>query len=238
MIKLENITKIYRSGEVETLALSGINLEIKEGEFVAIMGPSGSGKSTLMHIIGCLDKATSGRYFLGGQDISSFSDDQLADIRKNKIGFIFQAFNLLPRVRVIEQVELPLVYAGIKLEERREKAINALKISAFPDNFWYHYPNQLSGGMQQRVAIARSLVNDPLIILADEPTGNLDTKTGEIVLHTFQRLNFNFRKTILLVTHEEYVGKHAERIVLMRDGQIIDDFKVKNRLIINHDHSD
>jgi putative ABC transport system ATP-binding protein len=238
MIKLENITKIYKSGEVETLALSGINLEIKEGEFVAIMGPSGSGKSTLMHIIGCLDKATSGRYFLAGQDISSFSDDQLADIRKNKIGFIFQAFNLLPRVRVIEQVELPLVYAGIKLEERREKAINALKISAFPDNFWYHYPNQLSGGMQQRVAIARSLVNDPLIILADEPTGNLDTKTGEIVLDTFQRLNFNFRKTIVLVTHEEYVGKHAERIVLMRDGQIIDDFKVKNRLIINHDHSD
>jgi len=238
MIKLENITKIYKSGEVETLALSGINLEIKEGEFVAIMGPSGSGKSTLMHIIGCLDKATSGRYFLADQDISSFSDDQLADIRKNKIGFIFQAFNLLPRVRVIEQVELPLVYAGIKLEERREKAINALKISAFPDNFWYHYPNQLSGGMQQRVAIARSLVNDPLIILADEPTGNLDTKTGEIVLHTFQRLNFNFRKTILVVTHEEYVGKHAERIVLMRDGQIIDDFKVKNRLIINHDHSD
>jgi putative ABC transport system ATP-binding protein len=238
MIKLENITKIYKSGEVETLALNGINLEIKEGEFVAIMGPSGSGKSTLMHIIGCLDKATSGRYFLAGQDISTFSDDQLADIRKNKIGFIFQAFNLLPRVRVIEQVELPLVYAGINLEERREKAINALKISAFPDNFWYHYPNQLSGGMQQRVAIARSLVNDPLIILADEPTGNLDTKTGEIVLHTFQRLNFNFRKTIVLVTHEEYVGKHAERIVLVRDGKIIDDFKVKNRLIINHDHSD
>jgi putative ABC transport system ATP-binding protein len=238
MIKLENITKIYKSGEVETLALNGINLEIKEGEFVAIMGSSGSGKSTLMHIIGCLDKATSGRYFLAGQDISSFSDDQLADIRKNKIGFIFQAFNLLPKVRVIEQVELPLVYAGIKLEERREKAINALKISAFPDNFWYHYPSQISGGMQQRVAIARSLVNDPLIILADEPTGNLDTKTGEIVLDTFQRLNFNFRKTIVLVTHEEYVGKHAERIVLMRDGQIIDDFKVKNRLIINHDHSD
>jgi putative ABC transport system ATP-binding protein len=238
MIKLENITKIYKSGEVETLALNGINLEIKEGEFVAIMGSSGSGKSTLMHIIGCLDKATSGRYFLSGQDVSSFSDDQLADIRKNKIGFVFQAFNLLPRVRVIEQVELPLVYAGIKLEERREKAINALKISAFPDNFWYHYPNQLSGGMQQRVAIARSLVNDPLIILADEPTGNLDTKTGEIVLHTFQRLNFNFKKTIVLVTHEEYVGKHAERILLMRDGQIIDDFKVKNRLIIKHDHND
>jgi putative ABC transport system ATP-binding protein len=197
------------------------------------MGPSGSGKSTLMHILGCLDRPTSGRYFLEGKDVSTLNDDELAEIRKRKIGFVFQAYNLLPRIKVIEQVELPLVYAGVKPEERREKAIQALKAAAFPDNFWYHYPNQLSGGMQQRVAIARALVNDPILILADEPTGNLDTKTGEIVLDTFQRLNFEFKKTIVLVTHEEYVAKHAERIVLIRDGEIIDDFKVKERIIIN-----
>jgi putative ABC transport system ATP-binding protein len=233
MIKLENITKIYKNSDIETVALKNINLEIKEGEFVAIMGPSGSGKSTLMHILGCLDRPTSGRYFLEGRDVSTLNDDELAEIRKRKIGFVFQAYNLLPRIKVIEQVELPLVYAGVKPEERREKAIQALKAAAFPDNFWYYYPNQLSGGMQQRVAIARALVNDPLLILADEPTGNLDTKTGEIVLDTFQRLNFEFKKTIVLVTHEEYVAKHAERIVLIRDGEIIDDFKVKDRIIIN-----
>jgi putative ABC transport system ATP-binding protein len=233
MIKLENITKIYKNSDIETVALKNINLEIKEREFVAIMGPSGSGKSTLMHILGCLDRPTSGRYFLEGKDVSTLNDDELAEIRKRKIGFVFQVYNLLPRIKVIEQVELPLVYAGVKPEERREKAIQALKSSAFPDNFWYHYPNQLSGGMQQRVAIARALVNDPLLILADEPTGNLDTKTGEIVLDTFQRLNFEFKKTIVLVTHEEYVAKHAKRIVLIRDGEIIDDFKVKDRIIIN-----
>ena len=233
IIKLENITKIYKNSDIETVALKNINLEIKEGEFVAIMGPSGSGKSTLMHILGCLDRPTSGRYFLEGKDVSTLNDDELAEIRKRKICFVFQAYNLLPRVRVIEQVELPLVYTGIKPEERREKAIQALKSSAFPDNFWYHYPNQLSGGMQQRVAIARSLVNDPILILADEPTGNLDSKTGEVVLDTFQRLNFEFGKTIILVTHEEYVAKHAERIVLIKDGEIVDDFKIKDRIIIN-----
>jgi putative ABC transport system ATP-binding protein len=233
MIKLENINKIYKNSDVETVALKNINLEIKEGEFVAIMGPSGSGKSTLMHIIGCLDRPTSGKYFLEGTDVSTLNDDELTEIRKRKIGFVFQAYNLLPRVRVIEQVELPLVYAGVKSEERKQKAINALKASAFPDNFWYYYPNQISGGMQQRVAIARALINDPLLILADEPTGNLDTKTGEIVLDTFQKLNFKFKKTIVLVTHEEYVAKHAERIVSIRDGEIIDEFKVKDRIIIN-----
>jgi putative ABC transport system ATP-binding protein len=233
MIKLENITKIYKNSEVETIALKNINLEIKEKEFVAIMAPSGSGKSTLMHIIGCLDTPTSGKYFLEGKDVSTLNDDELTEIRKRKIGFVFQAYNLLPRIKVIEQVELPLVYAGIKPEERKQKAINALKASAFPDNFWYHYPNQISGGMQQRVAIARALVNDPLLILADEPTGSLDTKTGEIVLDTFQRLNFEFGKTIVLVTHEEYVAKHAERIVSIRDGEIIDEFKVEDRIIIN-----
>lgn len=233
MIKLENITKIYKNSDIETIALDNINLEIKEGEFVAIMGPSGSGKSTLMHIIGCLDKPTSGKYLLEDKNISNLNDEKLAEIRKRKIGFVFQAYNLLPRMKVIEQVELPLVYIGIKKEERKEKAINALKSSAFPDNFWYYYPNQLSGGMQQRVAIARSLVNNPILILADEPTGNLDSKTGEIVLDTFQKLNFEFKKTIVLVTHEEYVAKHAERIILIKDGKIIDDFKVKDRIIIN-----
>jgi putative ABC transport system ATP-binding protein len=233
MIKLENITKIYTNSDVETSALKNINLEIKKGEFVAIMGPSGSGKSTLMHIIGCLDKPTSGKYFLEGKDIAVLSDDELAEIRKNKIGFVFQAFNLLARVKVIEQVELPLVYAGVKPEERKERAISALKASAFPHNFWHHYPNQLSGGMQQRVAIARALVQDPILILADEPTGNLDTKTGEIILDTFQKLNFKFKKTIILVTHEEYIAKHAERMILMKDGEIIDDFKVGDRIIIN-----
>jgi len=233
MIKLENIVKIYKNNEIETIALRNINLEIKEGEFVAIMGPSGSGKSTLMHILGCLDKPKSGKYFLEGKDVSTLNDDEFAEIRKRKIGFVFQSYNLLPRMKVIEQVELPLLYAGIKSEERRQKAINALKASAFPDNFWYHYPNQLSGGMQQRVAIARALVNDPILILADEPTGNLDSKTGEIVLDTFQRLNFEYRKTIVIVTHDEYVAKHAERIISIKDGEIIDDFKVKERIIIN-----
>lgn len=233
MIKLENVNKIYKNDGFETHALKNINLEIKKGEFVAIMGPSGSGKSTLMHIIGCLDKPTSGRYFLEGKDVSKLNEDELANIRKYKIGFVFQAFNLLPRLKVIEQVELPLVYSGVSKDIRREKAIQALKSSAFPEEFFEYLPNQLSGGMQQRVAIARALVNDPLIILADEPTGNLDTKTGEIILDTFQKLNFDLNKTIVLVTHEEYVALHAERVIKIRDGEIIDDFKVKNRIIIN-----
>lgn len=231
MIKLENITKIYKNSGFETIALKNINLEVKKGEFVAIMGPSGSGKSTLMHIIGCLDKPTNGKYFLDDQDISKLSEDELANIRKYKIGFVFQAFNLLPRLKVIEQVELPLVYSGVSLQKRREKAIQVLKIAAFPEKFFGYYPNQLSGGMQQRVAIARALVNDPLIILADEPTGNLDSKTGEIILDAFQKLNFELGKTIILVTHEEYVARHAERIIKIKDGEIIDDFKVKNRII-------
>jgi len=234
MIRMENINKIYKNSEIETIALKNINLEIKKSEFIAIMGPSGSGKSTLMHIIGCLDKPTSGKYFLENKDVSTLKEDELAEIRKTKIGFVFQAFNLLPRIKVIEQVELPLVYLGIKKEERKEKAVKALKSSAFPEKFWYHYPNQLSGGMQQRVAIARALVNDPLIILADEPTGNLDTKTGEIILETFQKLNSDFGKTIILVTHEEYIAEHAKRIIHIKDGEIIADYEVSNRKIINN----
>jgi putative ABC transport system ATP-binding protein len=234
MIVCENITKIYKNEDVETVALKNISLKINEGEFVAIMGPSGSGKSTLMHILGCLDSPTSGKYFLDGEDVSKLNDDELAEIRNKKIGFVFQAFNLLPRTTVLRNVELPLIYAGISPKQREERAKQALKESAFPDKFWYHYSNQLSGGMMQRVAIARSLVNDPKIILADEPTGNLDTKTGEIVLETFQTLNQKQGRTIVLITHEPYIAEHAERIIRIRDGELIDDSKNHNQKIINN----
>ena len=234
MIVCENITKIYKNEDIETIALKNISLKIKEGEFVAIMGPSGSGKSTLMHILGCLDSPTSGEYFLDGEDVSKLNDDELAEIRNKKIGFVFQAFNLLPRTTVLRNVELPLIYAGISPKQREERAKQALKESAFPDKFWYHYSNQLSGGMMQRVAIARSLVNDPKIILADEPTGNLDTKTGEIVLETFQTLNRKQGRTIVLITHEPYIAEHAERIIRIRDGELVDDSKNHHQRIINN----
>ena len=235
MIVCKNITKIYQDGEVETVALKDINFTLKDGEFVAVMGPSGSGKSTLMHIIGCLDTPTSGTYLLDGRDVSKFSDDQLANIRNQKIGFVFQSFSLLPRATVLRNVSLPLVYAGVDKNKREKEAVNALKASAFPEKFWHHLPNQLSGGMTQRVAIARALVNNPSLILADEPTGNLDTKTGEMVLHTFQRLHMEQGRTIVLITHEQYVAEHAERIIHIRDGVIVEDSKVKNRRIIGHD---
>ena len=234
MIVCENITKIYKNGDIETVALKNISLKINEGEFVAIMGPSGSGKSTLMHILGCLDSPTSGKYFLDGEDVSKLNDEELAEIRNKKIGFVFQAFNLLPRTTVLRNVELPLIYAGISPKQREERAKQALRDSAFPDKFWYHYSNQLSGGMMQRVAIARSLVNDPKIILADEPTGNLDTKTGEIVLETFQTLNQKQGRTIVLITHEPYIAEHAERIIRIRDGELVDDSKNHNQRIINN----
>jgi putative ABC transport system ATP-binding protein len=234
MIVCENITKIYKNGDIETVALKNISLKINEGEFVAIMGPSGSGKSTLMHILGCLDSPTDGKYFLDGEDVSKLNDDELAEIRNKKIGFVFQAFNLLPRTTVLRNVQLPLIYAGVSPKQREERAKQALKESAFPDKFWYHYSNQLSGGMMQRVAIARSLVNDPKIILADEPTGNLDTKTGEIVLETLQTLNKKQGRTIVLITHEPYVAEHARRIIRIRDGEFIDDSKNHNQRIINN----
>jgi putative ABC transport system ATP-binding protein len=234
MIVCENITKIYKNEDIETVALKNISLKINEGEFVAIMGPSGSGKSTLMHILGCLDSPTSGEYFLDGEDVSKLNDDELAEIRNRKIGFVFQAFNLLPRTTVLRNVQLPLIYAGISPKQREERAKQALKESAFPDKFWYHYSNQLSGGMMQRVAIARSLVNDPKIILADEPTGNLDTKTGEIVLETFQTLNQKQSRTIVLITHEPYIAEHAERIIRVRDGELVDDSKNHHQRIINN----
>ncbi len=234
MIECKHISKIYKTGDVETQALKDVSFVINDGEFVAIMGPSGSGKSTLMHVIGCLDTPSSGQYLLDGKDVSKLSDDELADIRMKKIGFVFQSFNLLPRTSVLRNVMLPLIYAGVSEEERKKYAEEALTASAFPDKFWNHYSNQLSGGMMQRVAIARALVNNPTLVLADEPTGNLDTKTGEMVLDTFQRLHQEQGHTIVLITHEQYVAEHAERIIHIRDGNILEDGKVKHRRLANH----
>lgn len=236
MIKLENITKIYKTGSFETIAVKNISLEIRKGEFIAVMGPSGSGKSTLMHILGCLEKPTSGKYFLENIDISLLSDKDLADIRNRKIGFVFQAFFLLSRKNVLENVILPSLYANNSwsFKKRKERALECLEATAFPLDFIYHRPNQISGGMMQRVAIARALINDPEIILADEPTGNLDTKTGEIVLHTLQKLNSEKNISIILITHEEDVAKHAERIIKIKDGEKVEDLKVANRIQLYH----
>lgn len=223
MIECRNIAKIYKTGDVETQALKGVSFTIKDGEFVAIIGPSGCGKSTLMHILGCLDAPTSGTYYFEGQDVSQLSDDQLADIRKNKIGFVFQMFNLLPRATVLRNVMLPLIYAGVPKQEREKKAVKALKDSAFSEGFWHYLSNQLSGGMMQRVAIARALVNDPKVIFADEPTGNLDSKSGEVILQTFEKLHQEQGRTIILVTHEKYIADKAERLISLKDGEIIED---------------
>ncbi len=233
MIKCNNITKIYNSGDVKTVALKGVSFEIGDGEFVAIMGPSGSGKSTLMHIIGALDTPTSGEYLLDGQDVSKLSDDELADIRRNKLGFVFQSFNLLPRATVLRNVVLPLIYAGLPSEEREVRAKAALENAGLNESHFYHHSNQLSGGQMQRVAIARALVNNPSLILADEPTGNLDTQTGEIVLSTFQTLNEKQHRTIILITHERYVAEHADRIITIRDGEIVEDGKNSKRWFQN-----
>jgi len=222
MIEVHNIFKIYKSGNVETKALGGVSFKINDGEFVAIIGPSGSGKSTLMHILGCLDIPTSGEYLFAGEDVSCFSEDQLADIRKNKIGFVFQSFNLLPRTSVLRNVVLPLVYSGIKREEREKRAKIALQDAGLDESHFHHLSNQLSGGQMQRVAIARALVNNPTIILADEPTGNLDSKTGEVVLETFRKLNEQGR-TVILITHERYIAEQAKRIISLKDGKIIED---------------
>jgi len=234
MIECKNITKIYKSEAGDTLALKEVSFSIKDGEFLAIMGPSGSGKSTLMHILGCLDTPTSGTYLVDSQDVSKMSDDELADIRKNKIGFVFQSYNLLPRATVLRNVVLPLVYAETPHEEREEKAKIELRNAGLDESHFYHLSNQLSGGQMQRVAIARALVNNPSLILADEPTGNLDTKTGEIVLDTFQTLNKEQNRTIVLITHERYVAEHADRIIHIRDGIITEDEKVTKKKIINN----
>lgn len=234
MIEINDIKKSYFAGDIETPVLKGISFKIEDGEFIAIMGPSGSGKSTLMHILGALDSPTEGKYFLDGQDVSTLDDDELADIRKNKIGFVFQSFNLLPRATVMRNVMLPLIYAETPHEEREKKTIEALNAAGMPEDRWNHLTNQISGGQMQRVAIARSLVNDPKIILADEPTGNLDTQTGEVVMGTFQRLNEEMGHTIILITHEKEVAEHANRIIHIRDGQIIEDASRHVRRIIHH----
>ncbi|EKE25207.1 MAG: hypothetical protein ACD_5C00253G0010 [uncultured bacterium] len=226
MIDCKNLTKIYKNGDVETAALKGVSFNIAKGEFVAIIGPSGSGKSTLMHILGALDTPTKGTYVLDGREVSSLNDDELSDLRRNKIGFVFQAFNLLPRTTVMRNVMLPLLYTKMSMEEREDRAKKCLKYAGMEENKFYNLSNQLSGGQMQRVAIARALISEPSIVLADEPTGNLDTKTSKIVMETFQQLNENGH-TIILITHEPEIAKYAQRIITIRDGEIEKDEKNK-----------
>lgn len=222
MIECKNLTKEYEVGDTISRVLNGVSFTIKKGEFVAIMGPSGSGKSTIMNILGLLDVPTKGVYHLDDRDVSKLSDNEQAEIRAKKIGFVFQSFNLLPRTTVLRNVMLPLTYLNLPIKDREAKAKQALVSAGFPEDRWNNLSNALSGGQIQRVAIARALVNDPSIILADEPTGNLDTKTGEIVLATFKKLNKEEGRTIVLITHELDVAKHADRIIHVRDGNIIE----------------
>ncbi len=226
VIQIKDVTKTYSMGDVKVHALRGVDLEVRTRELVSIMGPSGSGKSTLMNIIGCLDQATSGEYLLDGVDVSHLSDDQLADIRNRKIGFVFQTFNLLARTSALANVELPLVYAGVG-KERRERTLAALEAVGLSDRI-HHRPNELSGGQQQRVAIARALVSEPAIILADEPTGNLDSKSGAEIMAIFQQLNRERGITIIFVTHEPEIAELTGRIVRLHDGMVISDEPVEN----------
>jgi len=230
MIRIENVTKVYKNGDIQLTALKGISLHVKPGEFVAVMGPSGCGKSTLMNLLGCLDSITSGKYILNGKDVSTLSGNELAYIRNKEIGFVFQSFNLLPRMTILENVELPMVYAGVPARERRARALEALAKVDLSDRI-RHRPSEISGGQRQRVAIARAIVNNPSVILADEPTGNLDTKVTVEIMKIIQQLN-DEGVTVLMVTHEPDVANYAKRIVRMKDGCIIDDYPVQNRTIL------
>jgi putative ABC transport system ATP-binding protein len=231
VISVRNLVKTYVVGEVEVRALRGVNLEVQTGEFLAVTGPSGSGKSTFMHIIGCLDRPTSGQYFLDGKDVSRMSKDALADVRNTKIGFVFQGFNLLSRTTALDNVELPLLYrGGLKMAERHRRAMAALEAVGLKDRA-DHHPNQLSGGQQQRVAIARALINEPSILLADEPTGNLDTKTSIEVMGIFQQLNRERNITVVLITHELDIAEYGTRTASFRDGVVVKDHPVARRRV-------
>jgi putative ABC transport system ATP-binding protein len=224
LIKTINVSKIYEIGQEKIKALDGISFSVEENEHLSIMGPSGSGKSTLMNLLGCLDTPTDGSYFLKGKEVAKYNDNQLADIRNKEIGFVFQTFNLLPRASALHNVELPLIYSGISRKKRRELALQALEKVGLADRI-HHKPSELSGGQRQRVAIARALVNQPSILFADEPTGNLDSKTGEEILELFKSLH-KIGNTIVVVTHEEYIAQRSERVVRLLDGRIVSDERI------------
>lgn len=230
MIQVKNVIKTYNTGTINFTALKGVSLHVKKGEFTSIMGPSGSGKSTFMNVLGCLDRMDEGEYILNGKNVSNLKDDELAFVRNKEIGFVFQAFNLLPRMSILENVELPMIYAGISPKERRKKALVALEKVGLIERI-KHKPSEISGGQRQRVAIARAIVNNPAVIMADEPTGNLDTKSSIEIIKIFQSLNEE-GTTVVMVTHEPDIAKYTKRIVNFRDGEIVDDIQVKDRLLL------